>query len=251
MNCLALTVNHIAKSFGNHRILTDISFELSGGTIAVLMGANGCGKTTLLNIVSGFMPKDDGDICLNGTKIDSMPAHQINRMGITRTFQDMRLIGNLTVLENVLLAYPEQQGERWWRTILPDDKVRKERLNNLENARAILKTCFIDDIAENKAAEISYGQQKLLNLACCMANKPQVLLLDEPVAGVNIAYRDLLTQIIKELKVQGKAILIIEHNTDFIEAVADNILFLNRGVIKKLDSYADFKNNEEVKNAYI
>lgn len=248
---MALTVNHIAKSFGNHRVLTDISFELSGGTITVLMGANGCGKTTLLNIVSGFMPKDKGEVCLNGTTIDSIPAHQINRMGITRTFQDMRLISNLTVLENVQLACPEQQGERWWRTILPDGKMRREQLNNLEIARTILKACFVDDIAESKAGEISYGQQKLLNLACCIANKPQVLLLDEPVAGVNIAYRDRLTEIIKELKDQGKALLIIEHNIDFIEAVADNILFLNRGVITKFDTYDDFKNNEEVKNAYI
>lgn len=217
----------------------------------MLMGTNGCGKTTLFNIVSGFMPKDGGKVWLNQTKIDHMPPHRINRMGITRTFQDMRLIGNLTVLQNVLLASPEQQGEHWWRTILPDSKVRQEQRHNLEVARTILKNCFIDDIARSKAAEISYGQQKLLNLACCMANNPEVLLLDEPVAGVNIAYRDKLTEIIRGLKAQGKALLVVEHNTDFIETVADNILFLNRGVITDFDGYAAFKNNEGVKNAYI
>lgn len=246
-----LTVKNITKSFGNHRILADVSFDLSGGTIAVLMGTNGSGKTTLLNIISGFMPKDEGEAWLNEERIDSMPAYRINRLGITRTFQDMRLVGKLTVLQNVMLSFPKQRGEQWWRTILPDSKVRQEQQHNIEVARTILKTCFIDDIAENKAAEISYGQQKLLNLACCMANNPQVLLLDEPVAGVNIAYREKLTEIIQGLKAQNKALLIIEHNTDFIEAVADNILFLNRGVITEFDSYADFKNNEEVKNAYI
>ncbi len=248
---MILTIAHIAKSFGNHRVLADISFELSGGNIAVLMGANGCGKTTLLNIVSGFMPQDRGEVRLNETKIDSMPVHRINRMGITRTFQDMRLIGNLTVLQNLLLAFPAQQGERWWKTILPCSQVKREQHRNLEVANTILKTCFIDDIAESKADEISYGQQKLLNLACCMANNPQVLLLDEPVAGVNIAYRDKLTEIISGLKAQGKALLIVEHNTDFIEAIADKILFLNRGVIAEFDCFADFKNNDEIKNAYI
>lgn len=248
---MILAISHIAKSFGNHRVLADVSFELSGGNIAVLMGTNGSGKTTLLNIVSGFMPQDRGEVRLNETKIDSMPVHRINRMGITRTFQDMRLIRNLTVLQNLLLAFPAQQGERWWKTILPGSQVKREQHRNLEVANTILKTCFIDDIAESKADEISYGQQKLLNLACCMANNPQVLLLDEPVAGVNIAYRDKLTEIISGLKAQGKALLIVEHNTDFIEAIADKILFLNRGVIAEFDCFADFKNNEEVKNAYI
>lgn len=248
---MILAISHIAKSFGNHRVLADVSFELSGGNIAVLMGTNGSGKTTLLNIVSGFMPQDRGEVRLNETKIDSMPVHRINRMGITRTFQDMRLIRNLTVLQNLLLAFPAQQGERWWKTILPGSQVKREQHRNLEVANTILKTCFIDDIAESKADEISYGQQKLLNLACCMANNPQVLLLDEPVAGVNIAYRDKLTEIISGLKAQGKALLIVEHNTDFIEAIADKIVFLNRGVIAEFDCFADFKNNEEVKNAYI
>ncbi|PVZ12815.1 ABC transporter ATP-binding protein [Porphyromonas loveana] len=248
---MQLSVSHIAKSFGQHQVLTDVSFELSGGKIDVLMGTNGSGKTTLLNIVSGFLPQDKGDVSFDGTRTNHLPAYRISRMGITRTFQDMRLIGKLSVLENVLLSFPAQQGERWWKTLLPNRKITQEQQKNLDQAMGILKTCFIDDIAGSKAAEISYGQQKLLNLACSMANDPQVLLLDEPVAGVNIAYRDKLAEVIRKLKTEGKALLIIEHNTDFIESIADRILFLNRGRVTAFDDYTSFKNNEEVKEAYI
>lgn len=248
---MRLAATNIAKSFGSHQVLSDVSLELNGGHIAVLMGANGSGKTTLFNIISGFLKPDKGDVAVNGKVINNTPAYKINRLGITRTFQDMRLIGNLTVKENVMLAFPNQQGEKWWKTLLPDKAVEREQQANNLKADEILKTCFIDDVAESKAAEISYGQQKLLNLACCMANNPQILLLDEPVAGVNPAYREKLTEVIRRLKAENKALLIIEHNTDFIEAVADEIFFLDKGRITVFENYETLKNDAEVQNAYI
>jgi branched-chain amino acid transport system ATP-binding protein len=163
----------------------------------------------------------------------------------------MRLIGQLTVKENVLLAFANQKGEKWWNVLLPNKSIVKEQKENENKAIELLKVCFIDDVANSNADEISYGQQKLLNLACCIANDASYILLDEPVAGVNPVYRDRLTVIIKNLKEQGKALLIIEHNTDFIEEVADEILFLNEGVLKLFDNYAILKNNTEVQEAYI
>ena len=115
----------------------------------------------------------------------------------------------------------------------------------------MLNACFIGDIAESKANEISYGQQKLLNLACCMASDASILLLDEPAAGVNPVFREKLASVVENLKIQGKALLVIEHNSDFIEAVADEILFLHNGVIQQYDSYQEFKDAPEVLNAYI
>jgi ABC-type branched-subunit amino acid transport system ATPase component len=163
----------------------------------------------------------------------------------------MRLVNELTVTENVMLSFAKQNGENWWNVFFPNSKVRTEQEHNLNRVKEILETCFISEVAENKASEISYGQQKLLNLACCIANDANVLLLDEPVAGVNLVYRDRLTHIINDLKEQGKAILIIEHNTDFIEQVADEILFLNNGLIAKFNDYNSLRHDPEVKEAYI
>lgn len=248
---MKLELNHITKSFRENKVLTDVAFALNDGSITVLMGTNGSGKTTLFNIISGFLSPDNGEVLLDGKNISHETDYKINRLGITRTFQDMRLIGNLTVKENLLLAFPSQEGEKWWRTIFPDKRIKQEQQANSQKADKILSTCFIDDITDSKADEISYGQQKLLNLACCIANAPQILLLDEPVAGVNPVYREKLATVIRQIKNQGKTLLIIEHNTDFIETVADQILFLNNGKIHSYASYRDFKNNENVKNAYV
>ena len=111
--------------------------------------------------------------------------------------------------------------------------------------------CFIDEIAESKANEISYGQQKLLNLACCMASNASALLLDEPAAGVNPLFREKLATVANTLKEQGKALLVVEHNVDFIEAVADEILFLHNGVVQRYGSYQEFRESPEVLNAYV
>ena len=165
--------------------------------------------------------------------------------------QDMRLIGNLTVHENVMLAFPNQEGEKWWKSLLPNKSVAVEQNANATKASEILKECFIDYIDSSKADEISYGQQKLLNLACCIASGASVLLLDEPVAGVNPVFREKLSTIIQDLKEQGKTLLIIEHNADFIEKVADEILFLHNGRIQRYGSYQEFRNAPEVIDAYV
>lgn len=248
---MELTIKHIAKSFGEHRVLQDVSFDVSEGKVSVLMGTNGSGKTTLFNIISGYIKQDNGEIFLDGVEINKQKSYLRKRLGIGRTFQDMRLIGNLTVKENVMLAFPEQQGEKWWKVLLPNKVVWKEQEENSHVADEILTKCFTQDITDSKANEISYGQQKLLNLACCIASGASVLLLDEPVAGVNPVFREKLSVIIRDLKAQGKALLVIEHNVDFIEEVADEILFLHDGKIHKYNSYQEFRDAPEVLDAYV
>ena len=246
-----LTIEHIAKWYGDHHVLDDVSFEISEGNVYVLMGTNGAGKTTLFNIISGFIHQDRGNVMLDNEPVDKFKPYERKRKGIGRTFQDMRLVGDLTVKENVMLAFPDQQGEKWWRTLLPGKTVNQEQKSNSQIADILIHTCFINDIAESKANEISYGQQKLLNLACCMASGASVLLLDEPAAGVNPVFREKLATIVKELKKQGKVLLIIEHNVDFIETVANEILFLHNGVIQRYGSYQEFRESPEVLNAYV
>lgn len=248
---MKLKTFHIAKSFGEHQVLKDVSFEVSEGKVSVLMGTNGSGKTTLFNVISGYIGQDAGEIRLDGCEISKKKPFQRKRLGIGRTFQDMRLIGNLTVKENVMLAFPEQKGEKWWKVLLPDRRIQKEQDGNAQAADMIMVNCFIRDIADSKANEISYGQQKLLNLACCIASEASVLLLDEPVAGVNPVFREKLSVIICDLKAQGKALLVIEHNVDFIEEIADEILFLHDGMIRRYNSYQEFSDAPEVLDAYV
>ena len=183
---MKLSANHITKRFGDHEVLKDISFEMEEGRIYVLMGTNGSGKTTLFNILSGLVEQDAGDVLLDGARINKLKSYERCQKGIGRTFQDLRLIGGLTVKENVMLAFSNQQGEKWWNTILPFKGVKEEQRRNQQESDIILKQCFIDDVADSEAGEISYGQQKLLNLACCLASETPILLLDEPVAGVNL-----------------------------------------------------------------
>jgi len=119
---MILEISHINKSFGSKEVLKDVSFSLNNGTISILMGVNGSGKTTLFNIISGFLNPDSGEISLNKKAIKGISEYKINRRGISRTFQDLRLIGNLTVRENILLAFPNQEGEKWWKILVPNKK---------------------------------------------------------------------------------------------------------------------------------
>ncbi len=248
---MPLEIKHIEKSFGDNLILKNISFTLETSQIYVLMGANGSGKTTLFNIITGFLQSDKGDVYWNSKNLFSKKPHTINKIGISRTFQDLRLIKELTVKENVLLAFKNQEGEKWWKALMPKSGYNKEQHKNSIKVNNILKETFIDEISEYMAGEISYGQQKLLTLACCIANDAELFLLDEPVAGINPVYREKLVSVIEKLKYQGKTFLIIEHNSDFITEIADKILFLRGDTISEYESYSSLKNDKQVMNSLI
>lgn len=246
-----LEVKHIAKSFGEREVLKDVNLSLEEGSTSALVGTNGAGKTVLFNIITGFLSANKGEVLLNESNIVKLPPHRINLKGIGRTFQDLRLATNLTVLENVMLAFKDQPGEKWWNAMLPLAKNKRNQTELREKAELILEKAFIKDVAQHLADEISYGQQKLLTMACLMANDAKVFLLDEPVAGINPVYRDKMTTLFKEFKDLGKTILLIEHNADFIESVSDKVFFLNEGVIQEFDTYSDLRNDELVKEAYV
>lgn len=232
-------------------MLRDVSFGLELGKVYALIGTNGSGKTTLFNIITGFMEPDSGSAQFKGMDACNKPAHRINRMGISRSFQDLRLVRELTVLENVLLAFQDQEGEHWWKAMLPAGVYRKEQDKLKKRAKTIIKQTFLTEVIDHKAGEISYGQQKLLTLACCLANDAELLLLDEPVAGINPAYRDKIAKLILNIKQSGKTVLLIEHNAEFIERVCDRVFFLNEGSITEFESYGVLRNDQEVREAYV
>ena len=215
------------------------------------MGANGSGKSTLFNLITGFIKPHSGDIYFREKNITDYSPFKINRTGIGRTFQDLRLISKLTVRENVLLAMHGNPGDNWMKALLPPFFYSKEIKLLEEKADEMISEYFLQDVKNNLAGEISYGQQKLLNLACCVANGASLLLLDEPVAGINPEYRNKIDLLLKQLREKGKTILLIEHNTDFIGDVADKIFFLHEGKISSFENIAALRTDRSVMEAYI
>lgn len=248
---MKLEIKHIEKFFGENQILKDISFEMEQGEVYVLMGTNGSGKTTLFNILTGFLKPENGNVLFNNESVLNKEPYLININGISRTFQDLRLIEELSVKENVMLSFKNQQGEKWWKALLPKNNYKTEQTENINRTNDILQDTFISEVSDQKAGEISYGQQKLLTLACCIANSADLFLLDEPVAGVNPIIREKLITVINKLKEKGKTFIIIEHNVDFISEIADKILFLNSGIIKEYENYSAMRKDEQVKEAFV
>ncbi len=232
-------------------ILDDVTLSLEQGKIYALMGANGAGKSTLFNIVTGFIKPQNGTILLDKNDITKLAAFKRNLSGIGRTFQDLRLITTLSVKENIQLAFKNKLSDKWYNTFVPTKKLKEQEKQLEETIHKILNQFNLIEVQNNLAGEISYGQQKFLTIACCVANDAQLLLLDEPVAGINPVFREQLTIILNNLKQQGKTILLIEHNTEFINQVADTIFFLNNGKMSEYTSIVEMKNDNNVINAYL
>ena len=248
---MLLQLQNISFGFSPEKpIFKDLSFGLEPGKIYALIGANGSGKTTLFNLISGFHKPHSGNIVFKRQNITHAAPYQINRTGIGRTFQDLRLVSKLTVKENVLLAMQGNPTDHWIKALLPAS-VFKNALRQLEhNAEEILADYFLQDVQNSLAHEISFGQQKLLNLACCVANGAELLLLDEPVAGISPPFREQIALLIQRLQQQGKTILMIEHNTDFIDVTGECFLFLDGGILTPFDTFTQLQNSRLAADAY-
>ncbi|MCG3167810.1 MAG: Carnitine transport ATP-binding protein OpuCA [Bacteroidia bacterium] len=250
---MSLELKHITFSFSPEKqILKDISLSLEQGKIYALMGSNGAGKTTLFNLISGFIKLQSGEIFFGEKNLTHQQPYKINRQGIGRTFQDLRLITKLTVRDNIILAMKNNPTDNIFNAMLNfRGNVLDKLVYNERTPDAIAEKYFLSDVIDSFAGEISYGQQKLLSLACCVANGAMLLLLDEPVAGIQPEYRNRIATLIKQMKEQGKTILLIEHNTDFISEVADKIFFLHDGKISDFANVESLRADKTVMEAYI
>lgn len=236
-----IAVEQLSFSFPSRTILDGASFQLRPGAITCLLGGNGSGKTTLFNLITGFLRPDAGSIGFGATELTGKAAFYISRLGVGRTFQDLRLIGKLSVRENVLLALPKHPGENLGRALLPPYLHRERDAADRRKASALLVEYFLAEVADQPASEISYGQQKLLTLACCAAMDASLLLLDEPVAGISPEYREHIAERLASLKAAGKTILLIEHQPDFLERTGDAFLFLQAGRLHRFDTLAELR----------
>jgi ABC-type branched-subunit amino acid transport system ATPase component len=246
-----LEIKNIYKSFGEQKVLQGLNMSIEQGKIYTIVGGNGTGKTTLFNLITGFLQPDKGEIWYNKKRLDNHSPVLINAKGITRTFQDLRIINQLTVKENILLSFKNNPGEKIFNSFLPARTFKKQHTEFLEKAEQILEKVHLREVENNPAGEISYGQQKLLTIGCCLANNAKLLLLDEPVAGIDKDNYNRIYEFILELKNEGRTILQIEHNHDFVESLSDGIWFLSAGKALSFENYKSFANNQTVKETYL
>jgi ABC-type branched-subunit amino acid transport system ATPase component len=222
-----LKIHGLCKSFDGIKAVDNFSLAVPEGSIMGLIGPNGAGKTTLFNIITGFIEPDRGEVLYRQEVLNGLPPWAIARKGIARTFQDLRLIYKFSALDNVLLAFQDRREEGFWGALLQLD--RYSRKQREEKALALLEFVGLLDKAHEPAGELSYGQQKLLTLACALAMEADLLLLDEPVAGVQPVMIEKILDLLEKLQAQGKTILMIEHNLEAVMEISDRICVMDQG----------------------
>ncbi len=224
-----LQVQGLSKRFGGHAAVREVSFTLDEGCIAGLIGPNGAGKTTLFNCLAGALAPSGGQVALRGRDITGCRPDEVFRAGLARTFQIPRPFPEMTVLDNVMLAPPGQLGERFWANWLRPAQVRAQEANTRAAARHWLDFVGLSALEHQPARVLSGGQRKLLELARVMVAEPQLVLLDEPGAGVNPALLQQIVERIGALNRQGVSFLIIEHNMDLVARLCHPVMVMAQG----------------------
>jgi len=225
-----INIINITKSFNGLNAVNNLSFEWKDYSIVSLIGPNGAGKTTLFNIISGFISCFSGKIIFNGKNILNLTPDKIVHEGISRTHQDLRLLTQLTVMENVLLNQLNHIGENPIISCLRTKKFKNNQKEHIEKSLSILETIELIDKANDLSETLSYGQQKLLSIGCCIASDPILLLLDEPLSGLNYKMIDKVLSLLSDIS-SKKKIFIIEHNIEAIEHISEIFLVMNAGSI--------------------
>lgn len=247
---MSLRCEHLSKSFDGTCALSDLTLEFPASGIVAIIGPNGAGKTTLLNVLTGFLRPEGGQFFLGERELNRLPAHKIARLGIARTFQDLRLVSQVSALENVLLARPNQKGERLLPALFRNGVAAEEKQNR-EAAMHWLEFVGLANDAKQSAGELSYGQQKLLTLACCLATDAKILLLDEPVAGVHPDMVSKILNLLVQLRDAGRQIIFIEHDIASVRQVADLVIVMDQGRVIAQGKPAEVLEKSEIIEAYV
>jgi branched-chain amino acid transport system ATP-binding protein len=241
-----LKVSGLKKAYGAIRAVDGVSFEVMPGEIFGVIGPNGSGKTTMFNSVLGQIEPDEGAIELKGKDITKLSPQQLNQQGVGRTFQTLQVFPKMTVRDNLLVAAQEHQGSMWSRMFAPGDSGLTAK------ADALIDQFRIRAVADKKAGELSYGQQKLVDIAMAFMSDPDLVLLDEPCAGVNPSLVGGIGMLLKELnQTRSGSFVVIEHNMDFVMDLCHRILVMVEGRVLAVGTPAEIRGNKAVLDAYL
>ena len=235
-----LKVTNLKKAYGAIQAVGGVSFEVRPGEIFGVIGPNGSGKTTLFNSMLGQITPDEGKIELNGEDVTHLGPLDLNRRGVGRTFQTLQVFGKMTVRDNLIVAAQEHHGSMFSRMFAPGDSGLGDK------ADALIDQFHIKHVADKKAGELSYGQQKLVDIAMAFMSEPDLVLLDEPCAGVNPSLVGGISTLLKELnKTRKGSFVVIEHNMDFVMDLCHRIMVMVEGRVMAIGTPAEIRANKQ------
>jgi len=246
-----LDVTSLCRNFGGLPALSEVSFSLQRGCVTALIGPNGAGKTTMINCITGVDRPDAGRVDYAGEEITGLPAYRIARLGISRTFQNLRLFPRLSVLDNVLCGLTIQAGQSMLGALLRPPYVRNRERRLRLRAMAALDRFGLSELADWPVDVLAYGDRKKVELARAVVSEPGLLLLDEPVAGLNHAETAAVGNEIRTLRAQGYTLLLVEHDMDLVMGVSDHVVVLDGGRCIASGSPDEVRHNPLVLEAYL
>jgi ABC-type branched-subunit amino acid transport system ATPase component len=242
-----LKVKNLKKYFGGVKAVDNCSFEIEKGKITALIGPNGAGKSTVFNLISGITKADGGSIIFENKSIAGLSPDKISNLGFSRIFQKSSLFDNLKVKDNLFLAIDNDDVKFWRNFLIPknNDKKKEKRIDEA------LDMVEMKNFKNNLGRDLSFGQKRLIELVRAILNPHTILMLDEPVAGVNPKLRQKISDILRKLKEKGETVLLIEHDMDFTLNIADQVIVMEKGTVIAEGKPEEIKNNKEVLEAYL
>jgi branched-chain amino acid transport system ATP-binding protein len=246
-----LEVTALTKAFGGVKAIDDCTFNVPTGSVVGLIGPNGAGKSTTIDMVSGFGRPDHGSVRFDGEEVVNRAPHRISRLGLIRTFQSPREWGSLTVLDNVMLGMRAFARESIVRNLFARRSVRRGEEADRVRVEEILEQFNLADLRYDRAETLSGGQKRLVEFARVAAAEPRLVILDEPMGGVNPVLGERMSQAVKHFVTRGTTVVIVEHNMKFIEATCDEVVVMDLGHVIAQGPYNSLRDDERVVTAYL